>query len=131
MLADIEKKTWLADVVDATLQGYDPAAALMKLPPELRGSDPDGPSLEARARTLLVRSLRRKLLDSSPDQGEDAFLGPVQGHVGLALDIALVHGVPHDAERRRAELATLLKAKTAKTELSKADWVAFSAIGRT
>src|ERR1043165_10037593 len=29
------------------------------------------------------------------------------------------------------ELATLLKAKTAKTELSKADWVAFSAIGRT
>ena len=30
-----------------------------------------------------------------------------------------------------AELATLLKAKTAKSELSKADWVAFSAIGRT
>ena len=29
------------------------------------------------------------------------------------------------------ELATLLKAKTARTELSKADWVAFSAIGRT
>src|SRR4249919_2363138 len=30
-----------------------------------------------------------------------------------------------------AELATLLKAKTDKSELSKADWVAFSAIGRT
>ncbi|MBA7466916.1 hypothetical protein ES707_02110 [subsurface metagenome] len=30
-----------------------------------------------------------------------------------------------------ADLATLLKAKMAKTELSKADWVAFSAIGRT
>jgi Domain of unknown function (DUF309) len=30
-----------------------------------------------------------------------------------------------------AELAVLLKAKIAKTELSKADWVAFSAIGRT
>src|SRR5438477_12429309 len=30
-----------------------------------------------------------------------------------------------------AELATLLKAKTDKSELSKADWVAFSTIGRT
>lgn len=30
-----------------------------------------------------------------------------------------------------AELAVILKAKTAKPELSKADWVAFSAIGRT
>lgn len=30
-----------------------------------------------------------------------------------------------------AELAALLKAKTAKSELTKADWVAFSAIGRT
>src|SRR5437868_11034049 len=29
------------------------------------------------------------------------------------------------------ELATLLKVKAAKSELSKADWVAFSAIGRT
>ena len=29
------------------------------------------------------------------------------------------------------ELAVLLKAKSAKSELSKADWVAFSAIGRT
>jgi hypothetical protein len=30
-----------------------------------------------------------------------------------------------------AELATLLKAKTVKSELTKADWVAFSIIGRT
>jgi predicted metal-dependent hydrolase len=30
-----------------------------------------------------------------------------------------------------AELAALLKAKAAKSELAKADWVAFSAIGRT
>jgi predicted metal-dependent hydrolase len=30
-----------------------------------------------------------------------------------------------------AELATLQKAKTVKSELTKADWVAFSAIGRT
>jgi len=29
------------------------------------------------------------------------------------------------------DLVTFLKVKTAKTELSKADWVAFSVIGRT
>ena len=120
MLADIEKKTWLADLVDAALQGYDPAAALLKLPPELRGSDPDGPGLEARARTLLVRSLRRKLLDPPHDNGEDAFLGPVQGHIGLALDIALVHGAPFDAERRRGELAALFAAMTGAFALARA-----------
>jgi hypothetical protein len=118
--ADIEKKTWLADLVESALRGYDPATALLKLPPELRGADPDGPGLEARARTLLVRSLRRKLLDPSPDQGEDAFLGPVQGHINLALDIALVHGSPFDAERRRAELATLFAAMTGAFDLARA-----------
>ena len=120
MPADVERKTWLADLVEAALQGYDPAAALLKLPPELRGSDPDGPGLEARARTLLVRSLRSKFLDPSPDQGEDGFLNPVQGHIGLALDIALVHGKPFDAERRRAELAALFAAMTGAFDLARA-----------
>lgn len=120
MAVDIEKKTWLADLVEAALQGYDAAAALLKLPPELRGADPDGPGLEARARTLLVRSLRRKLLDPARDQLDDAFLGPVHGHVGLLLDIALVHGVPFDAERRRAELATLFAAMAGALDLARA-----------
>ncbi len=121
MLPDVEKKTWLADLVESALDGYDPAAALLELPPELRGADPDGPSLEARARMLLVRSLRRKLLDPATAEGEDAaFLGPIRGHVGLALDIALVLGAPFHVERWRAGLAALLAAMTGAFELARA-----------
>jgi hypothetical protein len=118
---DIEKKTWLADLVDRALQGYDPAAAMMRLPPELRASDPDGPSIEARARTLMVRSLRRgKLLDPPAVEPEDAFLAPVDGHVALVLDIALLHeGVAFDARRRKAELASLLAAMAGATDLAR------------
>jgi LETM1-like protein len=108
---DLSKKSWLADLVEAALQTYDPAAALLRLPPELRGPDPDGPSLEARARTLLVRSLRRRLLDPGTELREDdPFLGPITCHIGLLLDIALLYGVAFDRERRRAELATMLAA---------------------
>jgi hypothetical protein len=128
---DLSQKTWLADLVDAALAGYEPAAALLRLPSELRGADPDGPSLEGRARMLLVRSLRRKLLDPSPGRGEreptdppcdrddDAFLGPVSCHVGLLLDIALVHGVEFEPKRRRAELATLFAALTGAFDLAR------------
>ncbi|GEJ55799.1 LETM1 domain-containing protein [Anaeromyxobacter diazotrophicus] len=132
MPIDLSLKTWLSGLVDAALAGYDPAAALLRLPPELRGSDPDGPSLEGRARMLLVRSLRRKLLD--PSQGrterepgeaacaseEDAFLGPISCHIGLLLDIALVHGVPFEPARRRAELATLFAAFAGAPDLARA-----------
>lgn len=131
MSIDLTQKTWLADLVEAALAGYDPSAALLRLPPELRGTDPDGPSLEARARTLLVRSLRRKLLDPSAGRTErdgetlcqrddDAFLGPVFCHVGLLLDVALVHGVAFDGERRRAELATFFAALVGALDLAHA-----------
>lgn len=117
---DIAKKTWLGSVIDSALEGYDPAAALLRLPPELRSADPDGPGLEARARLLLVRSLHCKLLDPPPQGGEDGFLGPVEGHVGLVLDIALVHGARFDAQERRAELATIFAALTGAIDLARA-----------
>jgi LETM1-like protein len=117
---DIEKKTWLADLVAAALQSYDPGAALLRVPAELRGADPEGPSLEARARTLLIRSLRRKLLDPSTAGKEDPFLGPVEGHIGLVLDIALVHGAPFETERRRAELAAFFAALVGAVDLGRA-----------
>ena len=120
MPVDIESKTWLADLVEAALRGYDPAAALLRVPPELRGADPEGPSLEARARTLLVRSLRRKLLDPGAGAGEDHFLSPVEAHVALVLDIALVHGAPFDVERRRGELAALFAALVGAIDLARA-----------
>jgi hypothetical protein len=129
---DVTRNTWLVALIDEALAGYDPAAALLHLPPELRSADPEGPGLEARARALLVRSLRRgKLLEppppdranatppAAPDE-EDAFLGPVQGHVGLALDIALIHGVAFDTDRRRAELATLFAALVGAFDLARA-----------
>jgi hypothetical protein len=118
---DIDTKTWLADLVDRTLETYDPAAAMMRLPPELRTEDPDGPSIEARARTLMVRSLRRgKLLDTPGAEAPDAFLGPVQGHIGLALDVALLHhGPPFTPPRRKAEIAALLAAMTGAIDLAR------------
>ena len=129
---DLSHKTWLLDLVDANLARYDPAAALLRLPPELRGADPDGPSLEGRARMLLVRSLRRKLLDPTPARTErepgeppctredDAFLGPISCHVGLLLDIALVHGVEFERKRRLAELATFFAALVGDLDLARA-----------
>jgi hypothetical protein len=117
---DPDQKTWLADLVDETLASYDPAAALLRIPPELRAADPEGPDLEARSRTLLVRSMRRKLLDPATAPGEDPFLGPVQGHLGLVLDIALVHGIPFDPERRRGELAALFAALVGSIDLARA-----------
>lgn len=131
-MIDLSQKSWLADLVDAALAGYDPAAALLRLPPELRGADPEGPSLEGRARMLLVRSLRRKLLDPSAggtdrdgaeaacDREGDAFLGPITCHVGLLLDIALLHGVEFEAARRKAELATLFAALVGAVDLARA-----------
>jgi LETM1-like protein len=115
----VEKKTWLSDLVDDALAGYDPAAAMMRLPPELRGADPDGPGIEARARALMVRSLRaRQLLDASVGDAE-AFLAPVRGHVELVLDIALLHGGAFDAGRRKAELAALLAAAVGAVDLAR------------
>ncbi len=120
MGVDIDKKGWLGDVVSAALDGYDPGAALLRLPPELRGADPEGPGLDARARTLLVRSLRRKLLDPNAAPAADSFLEPVEGHVGLLVDIALIHGTPFDPARRRAELATLFAAQCGYFDLARA-----------
>ncbi|HET9598030.1 MAG TPA: hypothetical protein VFP65_20750, partial [Anaeromyxobacteraceae bacterium] len=122
--------------MDGELSRYDPAAALLRLPPELRGADPEGPSLEARARALLVRSLRIPAPAETPaaaaaeDAEQAAFLAPVRGDVGLALDLALVlraasafappapglpgpaglHRPSFDLDRRRAELAALFAA---------------------
>ena len=50
MRVDIARKTWLEDLVAEALAGYDPTAARLRLPREVRDPDPEGPSLEARAR---------------------------------------------------------------------------------
>lgn len=111
---DIASKHWLAELVDRHLQGYDPAAARLRLPREVREEDPDGPSPEARARILVMRSLRGRVVE--PAAGEDsarqvaAFLAPIEGHLALLLDLALLQGGPFEAGRRRAELAAFFAA---------------------
>jgi hypothetical protein len=107
---DLSQTDWLATLVDRELAAHDPVAARLKLPPELRTGDPDAPGLEARARTLLVRALRPRVVDPAPADPIDAFLRPIREHVALLLDIALVLEQPFDAGRRRAELAMLFAA---------------------
>jgi len=118
---ELSHKAWLAELVAAELDGYDPEAAWMRLPPELRDADPDGPSLEARARMLVVRSLRRRrAVEAGGAEQGAAFLAPVQGHVALLLDLALLQGGRFDADRRRAELAAFFATAMGQVDLGAA-----------
>ncbi|HZZ85248.1 MAG TPA: hypothetical protein VFE30_11975 [Anaeromyxobacteraceae bacterium] len=110
MSIDLSKKSWLSALVDAELGGYDPAAARLRLPAELRLQDADGPDLEARARLLVLRSLRRRIDEPEGCRPEEAFLSPLQGHVGLVLDLALLQAGTFEPHQRRAELATFFAA---------------------
>ena len=111
MAIDIAKKTWLAELARRELSGYDPLAARFHLPADIRDAAPDGPDLEARARLLLVRSLRRRPAVAA-DQTETPadFLGPIEGHIALIQDLALLHDAPFHPLRREAELAALFAA---------------------
>jgi len=111
MAVDLSKRTWLAELVDAALQEHDPATARMRLPREIRDPDPEGPDLEARARMLVVRSLRRNPAGPARD-GDEAFLAPIEGHLALLLDLALLLEAPFDPARRKADLAAVLAAGT-------------------
>lgn len=114
MRVDIARKTWLEDLVAEALAGYDPTAARLRLPREVRDPDPEGPSLEARARMLVARSLRRQIVEpggaEGPVEEAAAFLVPVEEHVALLLDLALLHGGHFDPARRRAELGAVFAA---------------------
>jgi hypothetical protein len=105
----LDTKDWLITAIDARLDGHDPAVVRGRLPRELRDADPEGPDVEARARMLVARSLRHRLLDRQAMDDETA-VGTVDGHVGMILDLAALLGAPFDPDRRRAELAALLSA---------------------
>jgi hypothetical protein len=107
---DLSQNDWLAALVDAELAAYDPAAARLRLPPELRVGDPDSPGVEARARMLLVRALRPRVADAVPADPLEAFVRPLREHVQLLLDITIVLERPWEPARRRAELAMLFVA---------------------
>jgi hypothetical protein len=107
---DLSQSDWLAALVDQTIAAYDPAAARLKLPPELRSADPEGPSVEARARMLLVRSIRPRVVDAPAADPLDAFVRPLRDHVALLFEIALVFDRPFEPARRRAEVAMMFAA---------------------
>lgn len=107
----LDSKDWLANAIDARLDGYDPTAVRGRLPRELRDADPEGPDLEARARMLVTRSLRHRLLDRQARDDESS-AGTVDGHIGMLLDLAALLEVPYDPAIRRAELAAILAAAT-------------------
>ncbi len=104
---DIGKPAWLADLVDRELEGFEPAAARWRIPPDLRDA---GSPLPARARILATRSIGRRSGAVEPLAAEEAFLERAAGHVRLALEVALLAGSPFEPSRRRAELACLFAA---------------------
>src|SRR5512147_2810613 len=101
MAGPLDSSDWLARAVDEQLAGHDPAAVLGRLPRELRDSDPEGPDVEARARMLVARSLRHRLLDRQAQDDESA-VGTMDGHVGMILDLAALLDVPYERDLRRA-----------------------------
>ena len=111
MAGPLDSPSWLADAVEAQLAEHDPVAARGRLPRELRDADPEGPDAEARARMLVARSLRHRLLDRQAKEDEAA-AGTVAGHVAMILDLAALLEAPFDRATRRAELAAILAASS-------------------
>ncbi len=107
----LDSKDWLSAAIDARLDGHDPAVVRGRLPRELRDADPEGPDAEARARMLVARSLRHRLLDRQ-SMDDETSVGTVDGHLVMLLDLAALLEVPFDPAVRRAELATVLAAAT-------------------
>jgi hypothetical protein len=107
--ADIDPRTWLADLVEERLRGHDPVTARLRLPRDLRASDPEGPDLEARARMMLARSLRRRPVEAEAP-AEEALRSTMEGHLDLLTDLSLLLEEPPGAESLRAQLAAILAA---------------------
>jgi hypothetical protein len=108
LTVEISSGDWLAHLVDEELSGHDPDAVRASLPPEVR--ETAGLGLDARARTLAIRSMRQRPEPAVVPTAREAFRARVAGHVQLALELAVLAGAPFERRRRRAELACLLAA---------------------
>ncbi|HET8540812.1 MAG TPA: hypothetical protein VFL83_13155 [Anaeromyxobacter sp.] len=114
---DFLARGWLEALVTAELDRHDPAAALARLPAEVRGAgSPD--DLAPAARLLVARSLRRRRVDDEAVPETEAFLDDVRLHVELVLDLALLRGAPFERLRRYAELAAVLAAAAGEWDLA-------------
>jgi len=109
---------WLETLVAAELDRHDPAAALARLPAEVRGAGGPSGDLAPAAQLLVARSLRRRRLDAEPAGDVESFLEDVRLHVGLLLDLAVLRGADFDPARRRAEIAAILAAAVGRWEVA-------------
>jgi hypothetical protein len=114
---DLLARGWLETLVTSELDRHDPAAALARLPAEVRGAGTPG-DLAPAAQLLVARSLRRRRLDADAPSAADAFVEDVRLHVGLLLDLAALRGAAFDPARRKAEIAAMLAAAAGEWELA-------------
>jgi hypothetical protein len=114
---DLLAQGWLETLVAEELDRHDPAAALARLPDDVRGAASPGDLVPA-AHLLVARSLRRRKVDADPAPDAEAFLDDVRLHVCLLLDLSVLRGAPFDGERRRAEIAAMLAAAAGEWELA-------------
>ncbi len=104
------EKGWLDALVAAELDRHDPAAALARLPPDVRDAGTSTTDLAPAASLLVARSLRLHRLETEPLDATASFLDDVRRHVALVLDLALLRGAVFDRAQRRAEIAAFLAA---------------------
>lgn len=110
------EKGWLAALVAAELDRYDPEAALARLPADVRGAGTSATDLAPAARLLVARSLRLRRLDAEPSDATAAFLEEVRLHLVLLLDLGVLRGGPFDRSRRRAEIGAFLASALGKVD---------------
>ncbi len=111
MQGPLDSRDWLSETLEARLAGHEPVSVRARLPRELRDADPEGPDLEARARMLVARSLRHRVLDRQA-RDDETTAGTVDGHLAMILELTALLDVPYEPARRRAELAAVLAAAT-------------------
>lgn len=107
---------WLDALVAVELDRHDPAAALARLPPEVRSAGGSATDLAPGARLLVARSLRLHRLETEPPDVTSQFLDEARAHVALLLDLAVLREDPFDRAQRRLELAAFLAAAVGEIE---------------
>jgi hypothetical protein len=104
---DLSARDWLADLVEAELDRFNPEVGPAWLPAGLVAAAADR-DLAPGARVLVARSLRHRPPDGDDDSPEAAFGDELRGHLGLVLELNRLAGAPWLRHRGRVELAASL-----------------------